>query len=122
MRQAEVVSMTSRYDLIIKQGATFDLNINYKDDNNDLINLSSYTARMQIRSGYNGTLYSTLTTENGGIILNSPVGRIELYISDTDTSAFTFEKGIYDLELIDGDDKVTRLLQGTVTVWKEVTK
>ena len=54
-----------RYSFVIEQGATLDFEVQYKDSNNDPIDLSGYTGRLQIRSTYagdGGTLYLTLSS------------------------------------------------------------
>lgn len=90
------------------------------------IDLTGYTARMQIRPDYaSTTVLVELTTENARITITPAAGTIALYISDTDTSALAFADApaVYDLELVPpapGD--VIRLLRGTVTLSPEVTK
>lgn len=85
------------------------------------INLSSYTARMQIRQSAGGTLYETLTTENGGITLDATENTISLLISDSATEAYTWSRGKYDLEMISPAGRVYLLMRGNVRVESEVT-
>jgi tRNA threonylcarbamoyladenosine modification (KEOPS) complex Pcc1 subunit len=87
------------------------------------VNLTGYTARMQVRS----TLESAealieLTTANGRIALGGSAGTITLTISATDTAALTAGRGVYDLELVSGSGIVTRLLQGVATISRNVTR
>jgi len=88
------------------------------------VDLTGYTARMQIRSDIDSaTVLKELTTENGGIALGGIAGTIEFYISATDTAAFDFTTAVYDLELIapiTGD--VKNLFGGMVILHKEVTR
>ena len=64
------------YTFIIEQGATTDFQIDWKDSNGSAVDLTDYTARMQIRSDYgsDGTLYATLTStlnsDNTGLNLS----------------------------------------------------
>ena len=53
-----------KYTFIIEQGATTDFEVVWKDGAGTPINLSSYQARMQIRSGYgsSATLYANLSS------------------------------------------------------------
>jgi hypothetical protein len=55
------------------------------------------------------------------IVLNTALHTITLTISATDTAAFAWKKGVYDLELVSASGVVTALLTGSVTVTKEVT-
>lgn len=84
-------------------------------------NLSGYTARMQIRKSAGSTLYETLTTENGGIALDTVENTISLLITDTATEAYDWTRGKYDLELISSGGTVYLLLFGDARVVKEVT-
>lgn len=87
------------------------------------VNLTSYTARMQIRETVETTTTLVeLTTENGGITLGGAAGTITLLIAATATDDLDFETAVYDLELISGSGVVTRLLYGDVTLVSEVTR
>lgn len=110
-------------NLTIEQGATFNPVMTWKDQNGQPIDLSGYTARMQIRAGYDATtVIHNLTTENSGIVLGGALGTIGLYISATDTAGFTFSAAVYDLELEASNGIVTRLLRGIVDLSLEVTR
>lgn len=87
------------------------------------VNLTGFTARMQIRSTLEDTtVLVSLTTENGGIILGGVAGTIALLLTAAATAAFTFSNAVYDLEIIDAGGIVTRLLSGNVILSKEVTR
>ena len=110
------------YDLTIEQGATFSLVITYKESG-VAINLTGYTARMQVRSTLeSATTVVELTTANSRIALGGAAGTITLTISATDTAALTAGRGVYDLELVSGSGIVTRLLQGVATISRNVTR
>ena len=54
-----------KYSFVIEQGATTDFEIQYKDSNNNPIDLSDYTGRLQIRSTFaqnSGELFLTLSS------------------------------------------------------------
>lgn len=90
------------------------------------MDLSGYTARMQIRAAITATeVLASLTTENGGITLGGAAGTIELYLSDEATALLTFVKAVYDLELIAPGSPaiVSRVFEGSVLMGrKEVTR
>lgn len=110
------------YDFTIYQGATFGRVLTWKDENDVAVNLTGYTARMMIRESVDASsAFITLTTENGGITLGGAAGTITLSISATATAAITQSQGVYDLELVVGSI-VTRLLEGSVAISKEVTR
>lgn len=109
-------------DLCIPQGASFSRVIRWKADGAN-VNLSGFSARMQIRpTAASATTTLSLTTENGRIALGGTAGTITLTISATDTAAITAGRYVYDLELASAGGIVTRLLQGIVTVSANVTR
>jgi hypothetical protein len=110
------------YDILIEQGATYSQVITYKD-NGVAVNLTGYTARMQVRATLeSASTLVELTTENSRIALGGTAGTITLTIAAADTAALTSGRGVYDLELVSGSGIVTRLLQGAVTISRNVTR
>ena len=86
------------------------------------VDLTGYTARMQIRAKLEDTtVLLELTTENGRISINNTTKTISLTISATDTAAITWLTGVYSLELVNGG-VVSTLIAGNVSVKKEVTR
>lgn len=112
------------YNLEINQGATLALVATWKDSAGTAVNLTGYTARLNVRETYaSASAILTLTTENGGITLGGSAGTITLSASATTTAALTAPfSGVYDLELVSGGGVVTRLLEGVATVSPEVTR
>ena len=109
-------------DLCIPAGATFQRVVKWKADG-ALVNLTSFTARMQIRpTAASATTTLSLTTENSRITLGGTAGTLTLSISATDTAAISAGRYVYDLELVSAGGIVTRLLQGIVTVSANVTR
>jgi hypothetical protein len=110
------------YDLCIQQGATFTKVITWKRDG-ALVNLTGWTARMQIRATTEAaTALIDLTTENGRIALGGTAGTITLTISATDTAALTAGRGVYDLELVSPGGLVTNLMGGVVSIPRNITR
>lgn len=123
------------YSFTIEQGSTVNFEIQYTDSNSNPINLTGYSGKMQIKSNFaddNPTTYATLSSSlapdgtglnfSGSIGTKPPTsGSIGIYISAVSSSAFNFTKAKYDLEITSGST-VTRLLQGTITLSKEVTR
>lgn len=127
-----------KYNFVIEQGSTLDFEIAYTDSGSNKIDLTDYRGRMQIRDKFpginnanNSTLIITLSSslENDGTGLNfsgsnninpPTSGTIGVFIDAERTAAFDFKKAIYDLEIISGSI-VTRLIEGNVTLTKEVT-
>ena len=115
--------MTGKYNISQKQGDTFNLNFTIRTKETGVgWNLTGYTARMQIRAKLDSdTVLHSLTTENGGILLDNVTKTITMYIPDETTQTFTFKAAVYDLELISGGE-VTALASGSITLVREVTR
>lgn len=85
--------------------------------------LTGYTARMQIREKIDSTTFiDELTTENGGITIDTTDYGIILDISATKTAAYTFNSAVYSLEMVSATGVVTTIATGTLTLVKEITK
>lgn len=121
-----------KYSFIIEQGSTYQSELVYKDSAGEPIDLTDYSARMQIRpSPGSTTLYLTLSSSLGpdgsGLNLNGlngstpkTSGSIGIIISAYSSSLLTFDQAAYDLELYSGSF-VTRIIEGRVQLSKEVT-
>lgn len=116
-----------KYNIVIEQGATYDITIAYKDSNNNPIDLTGFGGRMQIRPSIGSTttylcLSSSLQPDGTGLEFLSPTtsGSIRVYISAASSSLLTFDQAVYDLEIASGS-YVNRILQGGVKLSKEVT-
>lgn len=116
--------MTATEDLIINQGADFLISFQYlEDDAVTPVDLTGYTARMQIRPNANSTtVYFDGTTENGRIVITPAEGVVSVNIPNSETTDMNFMYGAYDLEIVSDGGVVTRLVQGKVVLSKEVTK
>jgi len=124
------------YPILIEQGADWRLEFVWKNGAGNPHNLDGWNARMQIRDGYaSKTKIIDINTETGGIVLGGAYGTVELLISAEVTQAvainptkFVWQDGkqgqlfAYDLELIDPQGMVKRLMQGAVFFVPEVTK
>lgn len=122
-----------KYTFLCEQGATFDPVITWRQPSpdpdadppvpGDPVDLTGYTARMQVRKKITDTdVVITLTTENNRIVLGGASGEIMLLIDDTDTTPLPAGSWKYDLELESAGGITTRLLKGTFKVDPEVTR
>lgn len=110
----------ARYDLKIIQGATLDKTFTWKDSAGTAINLTSYTAKMQIRSKLGDPGVLVELTHVDGITLGGAAGTVRIQRTAAQTAAYGWPRGVYDLELISGG-VVKRFLEGDVIVSPEVT-
>jgi hypothetical protein len=111
------------YNIVADQGATFARQLTWKDTAGAPVDLTAYTARMQLRTAIDatGAAVLELTTENNRIVLGGTAGTIDLTVAATAMAAVAASTYVYDLELVDGS-VVTRLVQGTFELRGEVTR
>ena len=121
--------MADTYDITIDQGATYALNVAYKDSSGTAIPLTGYSARMMVRTVVNAstTLLSLTSSAGGtgnttGLSITAATGLIDIVISSTDTAGLPRGNAVYDLEIVAPSGVVTRLLEGAVLVDPEVTR
>lgn len=90
----------------------------------DPIDLSGYTARMQIREFMSAPepVVSLTSGPGGGITITPDQGRIDVDIADETTAAYTWRYGVYDLEIESPGGDTLRLLRGEAIVQGEVTR
>jgi allophanate hydrolase subunit 2 len=87
------------------------------------VDLTGYTARMQIRAKITDTApLEELTTVNGKIQIDTIGKSIILLVDAPTTAAYTFSSGVYSLEMVSPTGVVTQLTAGTITLIKEVTR
>ena len=124
-----------RYSFVIEQGTTTNFEIQYKDSNNNPVDLTGYSGKMMIRSNYAdqspvtyAILSSSLAADGTGLNFSGSngstpptSGSIGIYISAVSSSNFTFNTARYDLEITSGS-VVTRILEGQVSLSQEVTR
>lgn len=110
------------YDLFWDQGSTVDQVIVWKDATGTPINLSGYSARMQLRPSIESTTVTLeLTTANSRIVLGGAAGTIQLLVSASTMVSIRPGTYVYDLEMVSGSS-VTKILSGCVKVAAEVTR
>jgi hypothetical protein len=85
-------------------------------------NITGWDARMHIRAEIDSTSTILELVSPTDITVNGTDGSINLYIEDTVTAALDFDEGVYDLELEDAAGDTTRLVEGKITLHKEVTR
>ena len=111
-------------DLDCWQGASWDYTLTWKTAGTP-VNLTGYTARMQVRASYDSGSAVVSLTSGTGITLGGTAGTVLLEMNATTTAALDGTPNaqyIYDLELISGAGYVTRLVEGNFFINPEVTR
>lgn len=87
------------------------------------VDLSNYSARMQIRETIDSNVViHEATSANGQIILNNTYKTIQVLIPATATAQFNFTTAVYSLELYTSSGLVTQFLTGNLSLVPEVTR
>lgn len=104
-------------NLTIDQGSNFSSTVTVEDQSGLTFNLTSYTARGQIRRSYSSTSYTPFSAS----IPNPANGKIEISLTSTQTAALKPGRYVYDIEIVQGN-LVNRVIEGQVEVTPRVTQ
>ena len=96
------------------QGTTFTLSPVWKVDGL-AVNLTGYTADMQVRDISNN-LVTELSTSNGRAVITPGIGQIALTLTAAQTAAITVGNYNYGLNLTDSAGNVYQILAGAFIV------
>lgn len=108
--------MATKVNLVVDQGTTFVSQITFNDENGNTINFSSYTGQAQMRKHFtssNSTSFSLTLGSNGVITLQ---------LTANQTGNLVAGRYVYDLEVTDTSNQISRLIEGIVTVTPNVTR
>lgn len=116
--------MAETHDITIDQGSLFLTVVTYADDDDNPINLTGYTARMQIRANHSAPTAMIDLTPGQGLTLGGQAGTIVIRIGAITSATLPAGSHRYDLELTPGGvaDNTFRLLEGSVDIRPEVTR
>jgi hypothetical protein len=116
--------MAGNYNINAERGETFSRVFTWKDAAGNPVNLTGFTAKMEVRTGtpeQPGSLLLSFTTANGRIILGAVAGTITLAAIVADIDAIPAGVYCYDIFLT-GSGVTTRLLEGQFKVIEKVTQ
>lgn len=111
----------AKLDLELWQGATWSYVLTWRIAGNP-VNVTGYIARLQARAAVEDTTTALSISTTSGITLGGSAGTVTLSRSASQTAALTPGRYYYDLELESGSGIVTRLTEGTLTIYAEVTR
>ena len=111
----------------IKQGSTWSWTASYLDDAAP-IDLTGYTARMDIVHDDTKRTILQLDTDAGGLAIDGVAGTISVTVSAVQTAELDASAHVYDLELVADSDprsataEAVAILEGRITVRPQWTK
>jgi hypothetical protein len=114
--------MAGQKNFEVDQNATFSFIVEYKDENDNAIDLTGASAKMQVRDTKGGSkLAVTLTSPSGGITIDGPNGKLTVRMTPTQTSKIFYPKSSYDVMVVDSNGNKIKLLEGFMTLNRSVT-
>jgi hypothetical protein len=114
--------MAGQKNFEVDQNATFSFIVEYKDENDNAIDLTGASAKMQVRDTKGGSkLAVTLTSPSGGITIDAPNGKLTVKMTPTQTSKIFYPKSSYDVMVVDSNGNKIKLLEGFMTLNRSVT-
>ena len=111
--------MGAKANIIIDQGADFATSITVSDTDGNILDLTNYTGRGQIRKHYTSSTKVDFTIVFGAVRTD---GVVNLSLTNVQTAAMESGRYVYDAELITDSNTVSRLVEGIATVTPEVTR
>lgn len=123
-----------KYNFIVEQGAQHEVTFRYKLSNGNYANLNNYRVRMAVKDHITDAEYvyraSSSSADDADHLehftivtqINDDLGKFTLTIPAGTTTGFDFNQGVYDLELVDSNDVVTRLLEGKFKIKPQVSE
>lgn len=106
-----------RYDIVIEQGAGFQLALTWKDSDGALVDLTGYSAKAEVRGNHKATsALLTLSIELGG-----KAGTVVLS-ADHEATEDLQRSGVWDLKLTPPGEEPVRLLEGRAVLKEATTK
>jgi hypothetical protein len=114
--------MAQTYNTVIDQGADWFLNVTWEDINGDPIDVTGYTAALQMRTSPLARTYVlSLSSPSDGITVTGASGLFAIHATAEQTADIAPGRYSYDLE-IDSGTIITRLIQGTIEVSANTTR
>lgn len=111
-----------RLDIQMRTNETFRLHLTYKDANNLPIDLTGWTAKMQVRDKPGGAvLILDSAAPNNSVTITGIDGTVDVEFAMTSMLAVTASRGVYDVALTDPAGLVDVIVEGTVMFVDGVT-
>lgn len=107
--------MGRKANIVIDQGSTFETVILLADESGSDLDVTGYSARGQMRRHYTSSnaVNFTCTLANGSLTIS---------LTAEQTADIVPGRYVYDVEIVDDENKVSRVVEGIVTVTPEVTR
>lgn len=109
------------YNFVIEEGATFVRTLQFADGAAPL-DLTGYTAKLQVRADYETPVLLELSTTNGRITIYGALGQVVWELTDEEAVALFWVQAIYDFFMTTPGGEAKKFLRGTVGFERRVTE
>jgi hypothetical protein len=109
--------MAIKANIIVDQGSTYSTSINLTDDGDNPLDLTTFTGAAQFRRHYTST-----TAVSFNVTLGGANGTLTLALSANATANVTPGRYMYDAELTDSSNNITRVVEGIITITPNITR
>lgn len=111
--------MANQVELYCDQGTDFSYQIDLSNDDGTPLNIAGYTFKSSIRKSY----YSSGVTANLTVTVISAVnGNVQLSMNSATTSNIKPGRYLYDLKMVDNLNVSSRVIEGIITIYPQITK
>jgi hypothetical protein len=111
--------MASQVELFCDQGTDFSITLDLSNDDGTAINVAGYSLTSSIRKSY----YSANVTANLTVsITDAANGNIRLSMNSATTSNIKAGRYLYDVKMQDTSSVVSRVIEGIITVYPQITQ
>jgi len=110
--------MSAQNNLTLDQGTDFTYNIFLIDSAGVSVDITGFTGNCQLRTSYSSNVFFTMNVAVSSV----NTGMITLSMNSATTSTLTSPKYLYDVKLTSNDNVVSRLMEGVISVNKDVTR
>ena len=112
-----------RRDIVIELGATYTEEYTWNDSTGSAVDLTGASAAWMLRYHIDDASPAVdLSTSSGGITIAEAEGKVTVTISAAATAALSSGFGVHDLLVTKADGTKTRLVSGSATLLKGVTR
>jgi hypothetical protein len=111
--------MANQVELFCDQGTDFSYSLDLSEDDNSPINIADYTFSSSIRKSY----YSSSVTANLTVtILDSANGNVQISMNSATTANIKAGRYLYDVKMKDDNNVTSRVIEGIITIYPQITK
>lgn len=109
--------MAVKSNIVIDQGADFEVAINITDANTTPISLEGYTGQAQLRK-----YFTSSRVYDFDVRVVPETGEVVLAMSAETSSAITAGRYLYDCIIVAEDGTISRIVEGIVTINPKITR